>query len=239
MNHVAARSPSSRSRVIGAVYLLYFLAAIGSALLARGLSVPDDAAATASAILTHESTDRASVAVDLVANALYIAVIGLLCTLLAPVSRRLSLIAAFYGLVGCAVQVFGDTFRFAALVVLQPAEWLRPFTAEQLRAAALTCLKLHALSFNGSLVLFALFNLVIGHLIVRSALLPRILGLLMMLAGLGWLSFLWPPLAAALSAYVLPLGALAEFLLMLWLLVRGVRDMESPATGGGPALANR
>jgi Domain of unknown function (DUF4386) len=224
MERVTVASPFTSTRVIGAIYLLYFLAALGSALLAKGLSIPDDPAATASAILAHESLYRSSLAVDLIANALYIAVVGLLYTLFVPVSQSLSLIAAFFGLVGCAVQIFGNTFRIAALFLLNPNDWLNPFNAEQMNAAALMCIKLHALTFNSSLVLFGLFNIMIGYLILRSTLLPRLLGVLMTVAGLGWLIFLWPPLATAMSAYILPLGAFAELLLMLWLLIRGTRS---------------
>ena len=225
MERVTVRSPISSTRVIGAVYLLYFLAAFGAAFLAKGLSIPDDPAATASAILAHESLYRSSLAVDLIANALYIAVVGLLYLLFAPVSQSLSLVAAFFGLVGCAVQIFGNTFRIAALFILNPNEWLNAFNAEQRHAAALMGIKLHALTFNSSLVLFGLFNLMIGYLILRSTLLPRFLGVLMAVAGLGWLTFLWPPLATAISAYILPFGALAEFLLMLWLLIRGASSV--------------
>jgi len=221
MERVTVRSPFTSIRVIGAIYLLYFLAAFVAAFLAKGLSIPDDPAATASAISAHESLYRSSLAVDIIANALYIAVVGLLYTLFVPVSQSLSLIAAFFGLVGCAVQIFGNTFRIAALFILSPNDWLNPFNAEQIHAAALMCIKLHALTFNSSLVLFGLFNILIGHLILRSTLLPRLLGVLMTVAGLGWLTFLWPPLATTISTYILPLGALAEFLLMLWLLIRG------------------
>jgi hypothetical protein len=55
----------------------------------------------------------------------------------------------------------------------------------------------------------------------------------MAFAGLGWLTFLYPPLANYLSPYVLELGFLAELLLMLWLLVKGVnveRWREQAAT---------
>jgi Domain of unknown function (DUF4386) len=221
MERAAVRSLSPSTRIIGAIYLLYFLGAVAAALLGKGLSIPNDPAATASAILAHESLYRSSLAVDLVANALYIAVVGLMYTLFVPVSQSLSIVAAFFGLVGCAVQIFGNTFRVAALFILEPNDWLSPFTAEQIHAAALMCIRFHALTFNTSLVLFALFDLMVGYLIIKSTLLPRFLGVLMIAAGLGWLSFVWPPLAAAMSAYVLPLGALAEFLLMLWLLIRG------------------
>jgi hypothetical protein len=77
-------------------------------------------------------------------------------------------------------------------------------------------------SLNIGLVFGGFYCLLIGYLIFRSAFLPRILGGLMALAGLGWLTFLSPPLASHLSPYNLVLGFLAELSLCLWLLVMGV-----------------
>jgi hypothetical protein len=72
-----------------------------------------------------------------------------------------------------------------------------------------------------SLVFFGPYCLLIGYLIFRSTFLPRILGVLMAFAGLGWLIFL-SPFANLLSTYLKALGFLAEASLMLWLLVMGV-----------------
>jgi hypothetical protein len=72
-----------------------------------------------------------------------------------------------------------------------------------------------------SLVFFGPYCLMLGYLIFRSTFLPRILGVLMALAGLGWLIFM-SPLADYLSTYLKALGILAEGSLMLWLLVMGV-----------------
>jgi hypothetical protein len=72
-----------------------------------------------------------------------------------------------------------------------------------------------------SLVFFGPFCLLLGYLIFRSTFLPRVLGVLMAFAGLGWLIFL-SPLANHLSTYLKVLGFLAEASLMLWLLVMGV-----------------
>jgi hypothetical protein len=72
-----------------------------------------------------------------------------------------------------------------------------------------------------SLVFFGPYCLLLGYLIFRSTFLPRILGVLMMFAGLGWLIFL-SPLADRLSTYLKVLGFLAELSLCLWLLVMGV-----------------
>jgi hypothetical protein len=72
------------------------------------------------------------------------------------------------------------------------------------------------------LLFFGPYCLLIGFLILRATFLPRFLGWLMMLAGLGWLAFLYPPIASHLSLYIEILGVVAEALLMFWLLVKGV-----------------
>jgi uncharacterized protein DUF4386 len=72
-----------------------------------------------------------------------------------------------------------------------------------------------------SLAFFGPYCLVIGYLIFRSTFLPRTLGALMTLAGVGWLIVL-SPIASQLSTYLEILGFVAEASLMLWLIVRGV-----------------
>jgi hypothetical protein len=78
-----------------------------------------------------------------------------------------------------------------------------------------------ALYKMSSLVFFGPYCLLIGYLIFRSTFLPRILGVLMALAGVGWLIYLFP-LASQFGTYLTILGFLAEASLMLWLIVKGV-----------------
>jgi hypothetical protein len=78
------------------------------------------------------------------------------------------------------------------------------------------------------------YCLLIGYIIIRSTFLPRILGPLLAIAGLGWLTYLSPPLAKSLSPYNLALGILGQESLMLWLLVMGLngqrwKEQASPA----------
>ncbi|HYW66489.1 MAG TPA: DUF4386 domain-containing protein [Candidatus Dormibacteraeota bacterium] len=73
-----------------------------------------------------------------------------------------------------------------------------------------------------AIVFHGLYCLLIGYLILSSAFLPRILGALMAIAGLVWLTFLSTPLANHLSPYNLASGIIGEASLMLWLLVIGV-----------------
>ena len=222
MERIAEASPRPRVGITSVVYLLYFLTAVSGEFFTRGLVVSGDAAATATNILAHESSFRLGLAVGLIATAFYIAVTALFYELFKPVNRSLSLLAAFFSLVGCAIQAFGSLFQLAPFVVLGGAPYLSVFKVEQLRALALMFLKLGGQASSIILVFFGFYDLLIGWLIFRSTFLPRILGALMAVAGLGWLTFLSPPLANHLSPYILVLGFVAEALLMLWLLVKGV-----------------
>jgi hypothetical protein len=72
------------------------------------------------------------------------------------------------------------------------------------------------------LVFFGCYCLVIGYLILRSTFLPRILGVLMAIGGLGWLTFITPALANSLAPYNMAPGIIGETALTLWLLTMGV-----------------
>jgi hypothetical protein len=222
MQRFAEVPPRPSARITGVVYLLYFVTAVSGEFFLKGLVVDGDATATANNILSHQPLFRFGLATGLIAIACYIAVTALFYDLFKPVNGNLSLLAAFFGLVGCAITVFGSLFQLSSLVVLGGSQYLNVFKVEQLRALALMFLDLNTQAANICLVFFGFYDLLIGYLIFRSGFLPRILGVLMAVAGLGWLTFLYPPLANALSPYVLVLGFLAELLLMLWLLVKGV-----------------
>jgi hypothetical protein len=219
---IAEASPGPRARITGVVYLLYFLTVMSAEFFVKGLVVSGDATATANNILAHESLLRVGFAINLIATAIYIAVTALFYDLLKPVNRSLALLAAFFSLVGCSIQAVSYVCYLAPFVLLGGAPYLSVFKVEQLQALVLTLLKLRSQAEQIDLVFFGFFDLLIGCLILRSTFLPRILGALMALAGLGWMIFLFPPLANKLSHYILPLGFLAELLLMLWLLVKGV-----------------
>jgi hypothetical protein len=72
------------------------------------------------------------------------------------------------------------------------------------------------------LAFFGIYCLLIGYLVIISTFLPRILGLLMIAGGLGWLTFISPALVHRLFPYNLAPGIVAETTLTLWLLIKGV-----------------
>jgi Domain of unknown function (DUF4386) len=224
MERIAEASPWFKARIAGVFYLLTILTRMFVEIFVRNrLVVSDDAAATATNIMAHESLWRLGFAADIVAFASYIALTALLYDLFKPVNRSLSLVAAFFSLVACVVQAISSLLHFAPLVLLGDARYLRVFTVEQLQALALVFLRLRAAAYhNIGLVFFGLYLLLAGILILRSVFLPRILGVLMILAGLSYVLFLSPPLAKSLQPYILVFPGVGQISLTLWLVVMGV-----------------
>ena len=82
---------------------------------------------------------------------------------------------------------------------------------------------------------FGCYCVVIGYLILRSTLLPRILGALMALGGLGWLTFVSPELSLRLSPYNMAPGIFGETALTVWLLAVGVNTSRWNEQASGAA----
>ena len=213
-----------KARIIGLVYLLFFLTSILSVVCLKGLVVKNDSSATANAIVAHERLFHLGIATGLIGTGFYVALVALFYILFKPVNRSVSLVAAFFGLVGCTIQASGSVFQFFTLANLGDGGTISVFSSDELsgRAVAMLFLKLTDQAAGVALVFFGAYCLLIGRLILRSTFLPRFLGVLMVLAGLGWLIFLYSPLAERLFACIVIIGVIAEALLMLWLLVIGV-----------------
>jgi uncharacterized protein DUF4386 len=224
MARIAEASPCFKARIAGVFYLLTIVTRMFVEIFVRNrLVVSDDAAATATNIMAHEALFRLGFAADIIAFASYIALTALLYELFNPVNRSLSLVAAFFSLVACVVQAISSLFHLAPLFLLGGAPYLRVFTVEQLQALALVFLRLRAAAYhNIGLVFFGLYCLLAGILILRSTFLPRILGVLMVLAGLSYVLFVSPPLVRSLQAYILVFPGVGQISLCLWLLVMGV-----------------
>ena len=139
-------------------------------------------------------------------------------------NRSLSLLAAFVGLVAIAIQACSTMFQLVPLIILDGGQSFSAFNIDQLQALTLMFLRFSGRAFNTYLAFFGIWCVLIGYLIFKSTFMPRILGVLETLAGLCWLTFLWPPLAHYLSPYNQALAAPGELSLMLWLLVMGVSN---------------
>lgn len=234
-------SPRLKARIAGGLYLIIIAAGIFAYGFVRGtLVVPGDAAATAHNILAHVLLYRLGFAAGIILLPCNIPLALIFYDLFRPVNRSLSLLVAFFILVGTAIESVNLLNHVAPLIFLEGGRYLRVFNAEQLEALADASLKLQAVGFNISVVSFGFYDLFVGYLIFRSTFLPRILGVLMAIAGWCYLTnsfanFLWPAWATHLFPYILLPCFVAELSLALWLSVIGVNvsrwEMQASATG--------
>ncbi len=219
-------SPRTRARATGALYLAFFLISILSALVAPSISglggISSNAATTADYIQTHVAAVRLAIALGLLSTGCYAALMVMFFLLFRPVSRTIALLATVFGLIGSTITAVGTLFQAAPLVVLGGDAYLRVFDSRQLQALALLFLNIGGEVGTIALFFFGLFQLALGYLIIKSSFLPRAIGVLIAVAGVGWFLYLAPPLARALMTPTEVLGFVAEFSLMLWLLIMGV-----------------
>ena len=215
------------ARIAGALYLLTILTGIFSAGYVTGkLVVNGDAAATAANILAHRGLLQLGFAIYLIEMACQVAITALFYDLLKPAGRSVSLVAALLGLTGCIIKTFSRVFFIAPLFILGGAHYLSVFSAEQLQALALLFLKVNDRGAGVALVFFGFYAILTGYLIIRSTFLPRILGMLSVFGGLGWLTFLYPPLGSRLFPFIAIFAILGAASLIFWLLVKGVNEQR-------------
>jgi hypothetical protein len=222
-------SPQTYARIGGILYLFIIVAALfGEAFVRGSLIVEGDATATASNILGSETLFRAGLAGEMLTCVCDVALAMILYVLLKPVSRNLALLAAFFRLTFVAIYGVAKLFEVAALVALDRADYLKAFEPRQLHALAYMSLRVHGLGYGVSLLFFGFCCVLFGTLIHQSGYLPRILGVLLVIGGLGYIVFslaqmLAPAFAARrLFPWILLPGFPAELGLCLWLLVKGV-----------------
>jgi len=233
--HRAAVSPGVLSRIGGALYLIIIVFGLFGEMFVRGkLIVWGDPTATAEKILAAESLWRFSVGAELFYLLCAVALATIFYVLLRPVSRDLALLAVFFNLVSIATEATGRQHLLSALAILRDGERLTAFAPQQLHALAYLSLQSHGRSFSVSLLFFGCVCLVLGYLMFRSGYLPKLLGILMLIAGCGYLLdgfalILSPAFHARIFPASLVPAFVAESSVCLWLLVKGVNVMKFTA----------
>jgi uncharacterized membrane protein len=229
-------SPRPLARLTGCAYLFIMAAAMFAEAFVRDrLIVSGDAATTVRNIAANDTLWRWGIAADVSTTLADIAVSALLYLLLKPVSRSLSLSAAFFRLAYSAAMAAGAAFLIAPLQLIHHA----PQGPSPTEVEALTSftLRLHDAGFAVALTLFGVHLMIVGGLIARSTFLPRLLGLALAFAGLcyvtnSFLRILSPPLADALFPWILLPGFFAEGTLAVWLIFGGVNSLRWLAVAG-------
>jgi len=193
------------------------------------LIVRGDAAATASNIVASESRFRAFIATWIVMLVADVVVAWALYVFLRPVSDSLSLLTAWVRLVYVAIAAIAVVNLLSVPDVVSGADESEVFQPEQRNAQAMRSIRSFDFGFNVGFVFFGLHILGLGYLIVRSDYVPRVLGVLLIIASVGYLidsfaSFLSSKYAnneAYFFVFVAVPAIISELSLTVWLLIWG------------------
>jgi hypothetical protein len=215
-------SPIALARMTGIFFLLTIVTGVVAEAFISGRLVADDPAVTARNILAHRQLFQGAFSIYMIEMACEIVMTLLFYELLKPVSRGLSLLAAVFDLVGSTVKIMSRLFFIAPLLVLGGGHGLGAFGADQLQALAQLLLRVNDRGAGIALIFFGFASLVQGYLMLRSTFLPRFLGVLSLIGGLGWLTFLSPSLGLKLFVPVALVGLIGSIAIILWFLIVGV-----------------
>lgn len=222
-------SNNTLARAAGFLYLIMiFAGGFAEAFVRQGLTVSGNAVATAHNILASEQMYRFGFVADLLVIICSTFLTLIFYILFKPVNRNLSLLALVFSIGATAVMAINLLNQLAPLLLLHNSSYLKAFTIEELQTLSLFFLHLQQQGYGISLLLFAFYFPIIGWLVYKSNFIPRIIGILYTLAGVGYLintlaMFLFPPLAANLFPYVLLPAFIGEVSMSLWLLIKGIK----------------
>ena len=221
-------SPLFYARLGGALYLLIIVCgAFAEGFVSNKLLVAGDAAASARHILAAPGLWQLGTAANLLVVLLAVPLLWIEYLLLRPVSKPLVLLAVLLNGVSLAVEAVSKLFLLLVLPILQSPGYRQAWGAAGTAQLANLALRSHDIAFNIALVFFGLTCLVNGYLIFRSGYLPRLVGVLMQVAGASYLlaclaALFAPKLADQLLPGLLLPPLLGESTYCLWLLIKGV-----------------
>jgi uncharacterized protein DUF4386 len=222
------RQPSpvqTYARVAGVLALLSFVAGgVGEAYVPSRLIVATDAAATVANLKSFDLMFRLGFSGYLVEACCDVALALIFYVLLKPVHRYVSLLAAFFGLLGTATFAVAELFYFVPTLVLRGGVYLQSFSPDQLNTLALLSLRVFGLGAAVFTVFYGMGWLLRGYLMFRSGYFPKFLGVLMTVAGLAFIgsNFAFVLAPGYRSGWLLLLMLPGMLVLTVWLLAKGV-----------------
>jgi len=223
------------ARIAGGFYLAYFVASVLASAL--GHIGPGDAPPVYQAIVTEAGAFRLGLVIALISGFLFLMAAWGLYVLLRPVNKHLALLFLLLNAVGVAIQGASMLWLLSALLQGDAASHMQAYSAAQLEGLAYLSINVYKMGWVTAQLFFGMWLFPLGYLVYKSKSLPRFLGILLMLDGIGVLIWfhqaLLLPDYRAISLPGVAVSFVAELGLASWLLVKGVEVVDSGAKLAG------
>ncbi len=221
-------STKKQARVAGLLYLLASIIGFFCLAYVPGkLIVSGDATGTANQIRASETLLRFGIASELIAFTIFIFVVLALYRLFKAVNGKHALAMVILLLISIPISLLNVLNEIAALVLVSGGGFLSAFEKGQVDALAYLFLRLHGQGFIVAQIFWGLWLFPFGILVIRSGFIPRFLGVLLFVAGSGYLassftSLLLPQYARLVDQFAMALTA-GELPIIFWLLIWGAK----------------
>lgn len=224
---------NSLKRTARKAALLYLLLAItggfGIMYVPTAIIVANDATATARNLLENEMLFRLAIVSNLASQTIFIFLVLALYQLFKAVNERHARLMVALVIAAVPIAFLNLLNQVIALSLLSGAGFLNVFQPDQLKSLALVFLNLYGDGISVAEIFWGLWLFPFGWLIIKSGFIPRLFGLLLIIACFGYLvnslvHFLAPAYASIIAPVTAITGTVGEMSIILWFFIKGVKD---------------
>lgn len=227
------RSNKRSARIAGLLYLIVVLTGIFSlAYVPSQINGADDAA-TIRNIVAHDSLFRLGIVAGLICYTAFLLLPLALYRLLSPFGKQAATLMVAFAVASVPLSFAVTLDKFDVLTLLSGADYLQAFTAQELQARVMLALQSYRDGLLVAQIFWGLWLLPFGYLVYQSGILPRALGILLMLGCFGYLiefigKMFFPGYAeSGIAGFVGLPASIGEIGICLWLLVMGARESRA------------
>jgi hypothetical protein len=211
------------ARTAGFLYLLLAPLGFFGGEYIPSITVPGNTVATVNNIMAHTLLFRLSILSALITPIVTVLVALFLYKLLKSVNKNQAVLMVIFALSALPIAMLNELNHFAVLLLLNGTEYLKVFSVDQLYSQVMFFLNLSHYGAFIAAIFWGLWLLPMGYLVFKSGFLPRIIGVLLIIGGFGYIMdsaalFLLPDLKIDVSQFTF----IGELFMLLWLLIKGV-----------------
>lgn len=228
---INSSSLKKTARIAGVLYLLLVITGIfGIMYIPSQIIVAGDSVSTAKNIISNELLFRTGVFNDIISNTIFLFLVLVLYRLFKDVNENQAKLMAALVIVQIPFVFFMEAFNITSLMILK-GEILKTFELSQRQDLAMLFLKINEYGTLPLEMFWGLWLLPFGLLVYKSVFIPRVLGILLIIAGIAYMldsfiSLLFPSYSAFVNRPTLLLVAIGEISITLWFLLKGVKSEE-------------
>ena len=228
---INSSSLKKTARIAGLLYLFLIITGVYCIIYVPSqITVRGDAFTTAKNILAHEFLFRTSIISDLISNTIFVFLVLILYRLFKQVNGHQAKLMVALVIVQIPFVVLMEAFNITSLMILK-GEILKTFELSQRQDLATLFLKINDYGTLPLEMFWGLWLLPFGLLVYKSVFIPRVFGILLIIAGTAYMidstiALLFPGFSLFVKQPTLLFAAIGEISITLWFLIKGVRTQE-------------